>query len=152
MIHRHEIRVRYGETDKMGVVHHSVYPLYFEEARTELMRAIGFRYADLEDDGYLLPLVDIGIRFIRGAVYDDVLVLAARLTEVTKVRLVIEYEVFRKEDGERLAIGQTHHACTSENLRPRRLSTEVYEAFARARESGLGEDPVRRPRLKERSG
>jgi acyl-CoA thioester hydrolase len=151
MIHRHEIRVRYGETDMMGVVHHSVYPLYFEEARTELMRAVGFRYAELEAEGYLLPLVDIGIRFIRGAVYDDALVLAARLTEVTKVRLVIEYEVFRREDGERLATGHTHHACTSKDLRPRRLPAEVHEAFVAAIEPPLGEDPGRRPRLKERS-
>jgi len=151
MIHRHEIRVRYGETDMMGVVHHSVYPLYFEEARTELMRALGFRYAELEERGYLLPLIDIGIRFIKGAVYDNTLVLAARLTEVTQVRLVIEYEVFRKTDGMRLATGHTHHACTSKKLRPCRMPAEVYEAFVAALEPGLGEDPGRRPRLKERS-
>jgi acyl-CoA thioester hydrolase len=152
MIHRHEIRVRYGETDMMGVVHHSVYPLYFEEARTELMRAVGFRYADLEADGYLLPLADIGIRFIRGAVYDDTLVLTARLTEVTKVRVVIEYEVFRQADGERLATGRTHHACTGKDLRPRRLPAEVHEAFRDAVEPPLGEDAGRRPRQKGRSG
>lgn len=147
MIHRHEIRVRYGETDKMGVVHHSVYPLYFEEARTELMRAIGFRYAEMEDDGYLLPLIDISIRFLRGPVYDDLLVIAARLTEVTKVRIVIEYEMFRAADGAKLATGRTHHACTSRDLRPKRLPAGVHEAFVAALEPTLGEDPARRTRL-----
>jgi len=151
MIHRHEIRVRYGETDKMGVVHHSVYPLYFEEARTEFMRACGFRYADLEADGYLLPLADIGIRFERGAVYDDVMVVAARAIEVTRVRLVLEYEVFRRADGGRLAIGRTHHACTDLDLRPRRLPEDVFRALHDAVEPPLGEDTVRRFRQKGQS-
>lgn len=151
MIHRHEIRVRYGETDKMGVVHHSVYPLYFEEARTELMRACGFSYAELEADGYLLPLADIGIRFEKGAVYDNLMVVASRPVEVTRVRLVIEYEVFRESDGERLAIARTHHACTDVDLRPRRLPETIYRALHDAMEPSLGEDPVRRFRQKGRS-
>jgi acyl-CoA thioester hydrolase len=135
----------------MGVVHHSVYPLYFEEARTELMRACGFRYAQLEADGYLLPLADLGIRFQKGAVYDDLLVIAARPVEVSRVRLVIQYEMFRKEDGVRLAWGQTHHACTTVDLRPCRLPEEVYRSLKDAEESPLGEDPVRRLRQKDRS-
>ena len=152
MIHRHEIRVRYGETDKMGVVHHSVYPLYFEEARTELMRAIGRSYRELEDDGFLLPLTDIGMRFLRGPRYDDVLILESRLVKVTKVRLNIEYRVYRKGDGLLLAEGFTHHASTNRDLKPRRLPEDVHLAFFGAIEPTLSEDPARDARPKESGG
>ena len=90
--------------------------------------------------------------FIKGAVYDDVIVLEARLIEASRVRLVIEYEVFRAKDGKQLAAGHTHHACTSEKLRPRGLPVPVYEAFLDALEPSIGEYPGRRPRQKDRSG
>jgi acyl-CoA thioester hydrolase len=138
MIHRHRIRVRYGETDKMGVVHHSVYPLYFEEARTELMRALGFVYAELEAEGVLFPLTDIGIRFRRGARYDDVLLLEASLTELSVVRFRIDYRMLA-EGGELLAEGFTRHASTNVELRPRRLPEDVHAAFLSAVEAGPGE-------------
>jgi acyl-CoA thioester hydrolase len=139
MIHRHRIRVRYGETDKMSVVHHSVYPLYFEEARTELMRALGYAYAELESAGTLFPLTDIGIKFRRGARYDDLLVLEARLTEISVVRFRIDYRMLADETGELLAEGFTKHASTNADLRPRRLPEQVRLAFESALESDPGE-------------
>ena len=144
MLHRHQIRVRYGETDKMGVVHHSVYSLYFEEARTELLRAVGFRYSELERDGFLLPLTALEIRFHRGPVYDDLLSVEARLISVTKVRMSIRYRIFREADGELLAVGATHHAVTGPELRPRRLPPEIYQPLAGAVAPDLaGEPPAR---------
>lgn len=134
MIHRHEIRVRYGETDQMGVVHHSVYPLYFEEARTELMRAMGTSYAELEGRGFMLPLVDLGIRFRRGPAYDDVLRLEARIESFNGVRLRLGYRMFRKADGEFLAEGHTEHAVVDRGFRPRRMPGDVAELFHRAME------------------
>ena len=134
MIHRHRIRVRYGETDKMGVVHHSIYPLYFEEARTELMRALGCAYSRLEGDGILFPLTDIGITFKRGARYDDVLVLEARLTELSAVRFRIDYRMLLDESGELLAEGFTRHASTNVEFRPRRLPAHVRTTFFEALE------------------
>lgn len=136
--HRHEIRVRYGETDKMGVVHHSVYPLYFEEARTELMRAAGVRYADLEGDGWLLPLIELSVRFLRGPRYDDLLVVEATLVEATRLKLRLEYRVRR--DGELLAEGMTHHVSTGPDLKPRRLPRDVFEKLARFLDAAPGED------------
>lgn len=136
--HCHEIRVRYGETDKMGVVHHSVYPLYFEEARTELMRAAGVRYADLEADGWLLPLVELSVRFLRGPRYDDLLVVEARLVAATRLRLRLEYRVFRGE--ELLAEGMTHHVSTSTDLKPRRLPRDVFGKLSRFLDPAPGED------------
>jgi acyl-CoA thioester hydrolase len=145
MGHRHEIRVRYGETDQMGVVHHSVYALYFEEARTELMRSLGIRYADMERDGVLLPLIEVGARFVRGPRYDDVLVLDSRVTELSRVRVRIEYVIHRKEDGELLARGHSAHACTNEDLRPRRIPEHVERAFRSALEPGDGEERTGSP-------
>jgi acyl-CoA thioester hydrolase len=141
MIHRHHIRVRYGETDKMSVVHHSVYPLYFEEARTELMRALGYAYSEIESAGTWFPLTDIGISFFRGARYDDLLVLEARLTELGRVRFRIDYRVLLEETGEVLAEGFTKHASTNSELRPRRLPPHVREAF----EGALEEEPEAKP-------
>ncbi len=134
MIHRHRIRVRYGETDKMGVVHHSVYPLYFEEARTELMRALGTSYAELELSGTLFPLTDIGIQFRRGTRYDDVIVLEARMTELSGVRFRIDYRILSEETGELLATGFTKHASTNVEFRPSRLPGNVRVAFESALE------------------
>lgn len=139
MIHRHRIRVRYGETDKMGVVHHSVYPLYFEEARTELMRALGQTYSQLERDGTLFPLTEIGIQFKRGARYDDVLELQAKLTELGAVRFRIDYRIILLSSGELLATGFTRHASTNVELRPRRLPEHVRTAFDEALEDDSGE-------------
>ncbi|MHC4470433.1 MAG: acyl-CoA thioesterase [Planctomycetota bacterium] len=145
MRHRHEIRVRYGETDQMGVVHHSVYALYFEEARTELMRSLGIRYADMERDGVLLPLIEVAVRFIRGPRYDDVLVLESRVSELSRARVRIDYSIYRKEDGELLAHGHSAHACTNAELRPRRFPEHVDRAFRAALESAGGEDAPRTP-------
>ncbi len=142
----HEIRVRYGETDKMGVVHHSVYALYFEEARTEMMRQLGVPYAELEAEGFLLPLIEVGIRFRKGPRYDDVLVLEAHVIEVGRVRVRIGYRVHRKRDGAFLAEGFTVHACVDERMRPVRMPDRVITAFRRGRAPSGEEDPPSSPR------
>jgi acyl-CoA thioester hydrolase len=152
MSHRHEIRVRYAEVDRMGVVHHSMYPVYFEEARTAMMRSIGQSYADLEREGFLLPLTDYYARFIRGPRYDDVLVVESRITACRGVRLRVDYRVFEKESGELMATGHTVHACTNVDLRPRRLPPGAAEKFSAAVEPEEGEDPGGGSRPKSSGG
>ena len=98
-VHRHRFRVRYGETDQMGFVHHSVYLLYFEEGRTGLLRELGRSYAELERSGTVLPVVDAGLRFRTPARYDEELVVEARVTEVTGVRVRFDYRVLHAADG-----------------------------------------------------
>lgn len=148
MSHRHEIRVRYAEVDRMGVVHHSMYPVYFEEARTALMRSIGQSYADLERDGFLLPLTEVSVRFVKGPRYDDVLVVESRITAFRGVRLRIDYRVYERESGALVADGHTVHAATNADLRPRRLPPEVAERFLAAVEPEEGEDRGSEPRPK----
>ncbi|MCC6465009.1 MAG: acyl-CoA thioesterase [Planctomycetes bacterium] len=129
------VRVRYAETDQMGVVYHSNYLIYFEIGRTEAMRQIGIAYADLEKRGYLLAVIESGCRHYGSARYDDLLTVRTRLTEAGKTRLRFEYEVLL--DGRRLATGHTVLACLNraEGMRPTRLPEDVDQAAQRAVES-----------------
>jgi acyl-CoA thioester hydrolase len=103
------IRVRYAETDRMGYLHHSVYPIYFEQGRTELLRLQGLSYRVMEDEGFLLAVVKLEIRFRRPAFFDDLLRLRTTLTRITSVRVEHRYELFR--DQELLCEGATTLAC-----------------------------------------
>src|SRR5213593_2549070 len=91
------IRVRYAETDRMGLLHHANYLVYFEQARTELLRARGLTYKDLEDQGYLLVLVKVEVRYRSPAYYDDVLTVRTTILRATAVRIDHRYEVLRAD-------------------------------------------------------
>jgi acyl-CoA thioester hydrolase len=99
------IRVRYAETDRMGLLHHANYLVYFEQARTELLRSQGVTYKDLEDQGFLLVLTKVAVRYKSPARYDDVLTLRTTVTRTTALRIEHKYEVLR--DGTLLAEGET---------------------------------------------
>jgi acyl-CoA thioester hydrolase len=103
------IRVRYAETDRMGLLHHANYLVYFEQGRTELLRSLGLSYRDLEDQGYLLVLTRLEVRYRRPARYDDLLTLRTAVVRTTLVKIVHRYEVLR--DGELLAEGETTLGC-----------------------------------------
>jgi acyl-CoA thioester hydrolase len=103
------IRVRYAETDRMGLLHHANYLVYFEQARTELLRGRGVTYKDLEDQGYLLVLTKVEVRYRSPAYYDDLLTVRTTVTRVTMVRIEHRYEVFR--DGTLVAEGSSTLAC-----------------------------------------
>lgn len=103
------IRVRYAETDRMGLLHHANYLVYFEQGRTELLRDQGRTYKDLEDAGFLLVLTKVEVRYRKPARYDDVLTLRTIVTRRTSVRIEHRYEVLR--DGELVAEGSSTLAC-----------------------------------------
>jgi acyl-CoA thioester hydrolase len=113
------IRVRYAETDRMGLLHHANYLVYFEQARTELLRTCGVTYKDLEDQGYLLVLTKVEVRYKRPARYDDVLTIKTFVEKTTAVRIDHRYEVLR--DGELLAEGSSTLACVDRTGRPQAL-------------------------------
>ncbi len=104
--HITHIRVRYGETDRMGVLHHSVYPLYFEEARTDLLRKSKMSYKELEDSGIILPLRDLAITYYHPGYYDDILAVRVTLEEIRGVRLIFSYEV-TNENKDKVAVATT---------------------------------------------
>src|SRR2546421_10281893 len=97
------IRVRYAETDRMGLLHHANYLIYFEQARIELLRSLGVAYKDLEDQGYLLVLTKFEVRYRRPARYDDLLTVRTAVVKTTAVRIDHRYEVLC--DGNPLAAG-----------------------------------------------
>jgi acyl-CoA thioester hydrolase len=117
--HEINIRVRYSETDRMGLLHHANYLVYFEMGRTELLRGMGLSYRDIEDAGYFLVIVEVGCKFKRPAHYDDLLTLRTTLKRVTRVKIEHHYEVLR--DGLLLAEGHTTMACVDREGRPQAL-------------------------------
>jgi acyl-CoA thioester hydrolase len=104
-----QIRVRYAETDRMGLLHHANYLVYFEQGRTELLRAQGLAYKDLEDQGFLLVLARVQVRYRRPARYDDLLTLRTTVTRTSAVKIEHRYELLR--DGEVLAEGESTLGC-----------------------------------------
>ena len=113
------IRVRYAETDRMGLLHHANYLVYFEQARTELLRSHGLSYKDLEDQGYLLVLTKFEVRYRWPARYDDVLTIKTTVMRTTSVRIDHRYEVFC--EGRLLAEATSTLACVDREGRPQAL-------------------------------
>ncbi|HEX6191925.1 MAG TPA: thioesterase family protein [Chitinophagaceae bacterium] len=100
------IRVRYAETDQMGIVYHSNYFPYFESARAESIRQLGFTYADMEKMGVIMPVVDVHCRYLRPAVYDDLLTIKTLLKELPiHHKIEFHHEVFN-EKSELLAVAK----------------------------------------------
>ena len=103
------IRVRYAETDRMGLLHHANYLVYFEQGRTELLRAQGFTYRDIEAQGFYLVLTKLQVRYRRPAHYDDLLTLRTTVVRTTLVKIEHKYELLR--DGALLAEAETTLGC-----------------------------------------
>jgi acyl-CoA thioester hydrolase len=89
-----KIRVRYGETDRMGYAYYGVYPLYYEVGRTELLRQQGLTYKDLEDSGILLPVQSLNIEYIAPAIYDDLLTVKTTIAEKPCASIKFIYEIY----------------------------------------------------------
>lgn len=117
--HDLQIRVRYQETDAMGRVHHANYITYFEMGRTELLRANGYSYRQVEDEGYYLVVADVSVKYLLPAFYDDVLTLRTTITSARGARIEHVYEVYR--GLEQLATGRSIVACVDKAGRVRRL-------------------------------
>jgi acyl-CoA thioester hydrolase len=109
--HEHRLRVRYGETDQMGVVHHANYLLYLEESRTRLMADLGCSYAELERSGWSLPVRRTELRFRAPAYYDEELVVRTRVARLGGASVTFASDVLRASDGALLASGWVELAC-----------------------------------------
>jgi len=125
------VRVRYEETDRMGVVYHTNYLVYFEVGRTELLRSLGHPYIELEEEGFVLAVVDCAARFVQSAQYDDLLSVRPYIKEVRKTRVTIGYEILV---GEKLLVtGHTTHAVLERStMRPARPPQSLMEALKKA--------------------
>ena len=132
--HEHRVRVRYAETDQMGVVYHSHYLVYMEEGRTRFMETLGLRYADLERRGIGLAVHRAEVEYRAPALYDEELIVRTRIRRVRSASVSFAYDILRASDGTRLATGVTDLACLAldEPRRVRHLPPEVRAAMVEA--------------------
>jgi acyl-CoA thioester hydrolase len=93
-----QVRVRYGETDKMGFVYYGIYPLYYEIGRTELMREFNLPYKEIEDMGIILPVKTLDIKYHKAAKYDDLLTIKTSIKEIPGVRITFYYEILNEKE------------------------------------------------------
>ena len=120
--HEASLRVRYAETDKMGVVYHANYLIWFEIGRTEYCRARGFSYRDMEEsENAFLVVAESYCRYKAPAYYDDVLIVRTHITELRRRSLRFGYEIIRDSDGVIIAEGETGHVVTDGNGRVRSM-------------------------------
>jgi acyl-CoA thioester hydrolase len=119
------VRVRYAETDQMGVAWHGQYFAWFEVGRTDLLRERGCTYRQLEADGLRLPVIGAAAKYLRPARYDDVLEVRTRLSRLGGARVEFDYEVRRQGEEPLLATGATAHAAVDPDGRPRRLPEDL---------------------------
>lgn len=112
------IRVRYEETDQMGVVYYAKYFVWFEVGRAEFFRSMGMPYSDFEKNDILLPVTQAYAEYKTPARYDDRVRISTRISSLTDVRLAFQYELFREEDNKLLALGGTEHAFVNSGGRP----------------------------------
>ena len=119
------LRVRYADTDQMGVVYYANYLVWFEVGRTEWLREAGWNYRDMEQDGVALPVIEAHCEYRQPARYDDEIEIRTRAILLTPVRIRFEYQVMRLRDAAALAHGHTVHAGVDAGGRPCRLPPRV---------------------------
>jgi acyl-CoA thioester hydrolase len=120
------ITPRYCETDQAGIVHHTVYPIWFEMGRTELLRANGLAYKDLEKAGTLFVVTDMFAKYRQPAFYDETLELTTSCTKITSARVEHSYKLTRKSTGLLLAEGKTTLACVDAEGKLQRMPQFMY--------------------------
>lgn len=133
----HQLRVRYQETDQMGVVYHANYLNWLEITRTEWIRGLGMPYSQLEENGLLLPVTDVQLKYIYPARYDDIIDVHLYMTEYSYLRVAFEYEVYRVIDGLLVVSGTTRHVWVNRDWKPVRLDRmmpELYELIKKTAE------------------
>jgi len=119
------LRVRYAETDNMGVAYHGSYFVWYEVGRTELIRELGYAYQKMESDGVFMPVIEAHSQYLKPARYDDPLQLKSEITELNGIRLRIQYYLYR--ENVLLATGYTVHAFMDRNGKPTRPPERLTE-------------------------
>lgn len=125
-------QVHYYETDQMGIVHHSNYIRWFEEARLDLLNQLGLNYKAMEVQGIIIPVTEVDCKYLISARYDDVLEIRPILTQYTGVRLGFRYEIRIQATGELAATGTSGHCFLDEHRRPvslKRKAPDLHQQF-----------------------
>ena len=126
------LRVRYAETDKMGVVYNANYFIWFEIGRVELMRSLGYSYQQMELDHLNLPVVEASCRYKHSALYDDELLITTRISQLRPSLIRFRYEVLRSNDRKLLAEGESTHLVVGPGMKKTRLPEKYWKPFSAA--------------------
>jgi acyl-CoA thioester hydrolase len=127
--------VRYAETDQMGIVHHSNYPIWFEAGRTDFIKKAGLPYSKIEESGALLPLIELKCFFKGHAKYEDEIVVKTSIKEYTGLKLTFHYAVYKDGLKEAITEGETLHVWTNKELKPvniKKFKPEINEMIMAA--------------------
>jgi len=131
--HETRLRVRYAETDQMGVVYHSNHLIWFEVGRVEMMREMGFSYRDMErEDGRFIAVAEVTCRYRAPVYYDEEVVVRTRLKKVRESVVIFSYELVRADDRTLLAEGETTHVVTDSTMKVTALPEKYLTAFRAA--------------------
>lgn len=122
-----ERKINYYETDKMGVVHHSNYIRYMEEARCAWLESIGMPFSVLEENGVTIPVIGVYCEYKNHVTFDDIITIKPSVMEYTGVRMTIQYDVKNKKTGKTVIIAETKHCFTNKDLRPVNLKKYAKE-------------------------
>jgi acyl-CoA thioester hydrolase len=126
------LRVRYAETDAMGIVHHRNYFVWFEAGRVEYMRRMGSNYAEIEKSGRFFAVSEVGARYLAPAHFDDLITIRTWVVEVRSRSIAFNYEVVRAATGQTLVTGFTRHICIDREGRVTAIPAQVRELLASA--------------------
>lgn len=127
-----ERKINYYETDRMGIVHHSNYIRFMEEARCKLLEDYNFPYSSFEEKGVMIPVLSVNCSFKRHVTFNDIIIIKPFVKDFNGVRLTMGYTITNKKTGEVVLTGETKHCFTDVNLKPIRLQKiipEYYEKY-----------------------
>lgn len=128
----YEHRVSYYETDQMGIVHHSNYIRWFEDARVDFLEQVGFSYKKMEDMGVMIVVLGAACEYKISARFGDRVIVIPKISEFNGFKMTVLYRVVNKADGSLLAVGETRHCFTDLNLKPVRTKRDypdIYKVF-----------------------
>ncbi len=135
MIVTTKIVPRYAETDQMGIIHHSVYAIWYEQARTEFFNEIGFRYDEVEKNGVMTPLIELNCEYKRPAYYNQEVEVRTKIIKLTPVKFILEYDIYNQEN-QLINIGKTTlawaDAKTFKIINLQKKYPEVYQLIEKA--------------------
>ncbi len=120
-----EYRVRYADTDKLGISYYGNYFTWFEAARTEYFRALGLPYTECEKKGYFLPVVETSAKYFSPSTYDDLIVVRTSVSRLGRTSIHFEYRVFQKSSQKLVATGHSVHAFVDANMKPAGMPEDI---------------------------
>ena len=130
----YERRINYYETDKMGIVHHSNYIRFFEEARLDMMKKVGLDYFTMEEAGIIFPVLFVDCKYIKALHFDEDIVIQTKLTKYNGIKMEVAYEVYRKESDKVCTRGTTGHCFLAPDMKPIRMKREFPEIYHKLNE------------------